>query len=28
LQSGHVVATNPSLWSKQVQALLSKIDTP
>jgi pimeloyl-ACP methyl ester carboxylesterase len=28
LQSGHVVATNPTLWSKQVQALLSKIDTP
>jgi pimeloyl-ACP methyl ester carboxylesterase len=28
LQSGHVVATNPTLWSKQVQALLSKIDAP
>ena len=28
LQSGHVIATNPTLWSKQVQALLSKIDAP
>ena len=28
LQSGHLVATNSSLWSKQVQALLSKIDAP
>ena len=26
LQSGHVVASNPTLWSKQVQALLGKID--
>ena len=26
LQSGHFVATNPSLWSKQVEALLTKID--
>ena len=28
LQSGHVVASNPTLWSKQVQALLNKIDAP
>jgi pimeloyl-ACP methyl ester carboxylesterase len=28
LQSGHVVATNPTLWSKQVQAFLSKVDAP
>jgi pimeloyl-ACP methyl ester carboxylesterase len=28
LQSGHVVAANPALWNKQVQALLSKIEAP
>ena len=28
LQSGHVIATNPTLWNKHVQALLSKIDAP
>ena len=27
LQNGHVVASNATLWSKQVQAFLSKLDT-
>lgn len=26
LQSGHVIATNPALWNRQVQDLLAKID--
>jgi dienelactone hydrolase len=28
LQSGHVVAASPTLWNKQVQALLSRVDAP
>lgn len=28
LQSGHFVASNPTLWNKQVEALLNRIDAP